>query len=95
MPSILVAAAGQDHHISPVAKAHPHAEATYRVVALPDSSFGVEVSIPGSYPTTVSPFATEPDAEAWIAQHKSRVAASHSVTGWFRNQGSRGGRGAG
>ena len=52
---------------------HPHSEATYRVVPLNDGSFGVEVVIPETHPTKVSPFATEPDADAWIVRHKSRV----------------------
>jgi hypothetical protein len=54
-------------------RTHPHAEATYRVIALDDGSFGVEVSIPDSHPTRVSKFATESDAEAWIAEHQRRV----------------------
>ncbi len=54
-------------------KTHPHAEATYRVIPLEDGSFGVEVSIPENYPTTVKPFGTEADAEAWITGHRERV----------------------
>ena len=42
------------HHISGMAKTHPHAEATYEVITLPGSTFGVKVSIPDTYPTTVS-----------------------------------------
>ena len=34
-----------------MARTHPHAEASYKVVALEDGSFGVEVSIPDSSPT--------------------------------------------
>ena len=51
-------------------RTHPHAEATYRVIPLDDGSFGVEVSIPETYPAKVSPFATEADAEARIAEHR-------------------------
>jgi hypothetical protein len=54
-------------------RTHPHAEATYRVIPFDDGTFGVEVSIPDSYPTTVSKFASEVDAEAWIAEHQRRV----------------------
>lgn len=54
-------------------RTHPYAEAAYRVVPLPDGAFGVEVKIPDSHPTTVSSFATEADAEAWIARNKQRV----------------------
>jgi hypothetical protein len=67
-----------------MAKTHPHAEAIYRIIALPGGTFGVKVDIPGTYPTTVSPFPTKADAEAWIANHKSRVGADNSATGWFR-----------
>ena len=77
-------------HIVPMARTHPHAEASYRVVALADGSFGVEVKIPDSYPTTVSSFATEAEAEAWIVKHKSRVEADSATNVWFRRQGPRG-----
>jgi hypothetical protein len=52
---------------------HPHAEATYRLIA-GDGSFAVEVSIPGSGPTTVSGFDSQAKAEAWIERHKANVA---------------------
>jgi len=55
--------------------AHPHAEATYRVIASGDGTFTVEVSIPGTYPAKVSAFATEADAETWIVEHQRRVQA--------------------
>ena len=45
-------------------RTHPLAEATYRVVPIGDEAFAVEVSIPGTYPAKVSPFATEADADA-------------------------------
>jgi hypothetical protein len=72
-------------------KTHPHAEATYRVMPLDDGSFGVEVRIPDSQPTTVRPFASERDAEAWIADHRRRVQAQTPLGGWFRRSGGRGG----
>jgi hypothetical protein len=52
---------------------HPHADATYRTVLLKDGRFGVEIVIPGSYPTTMSSFSTEAKAGEWIAKHKSFV----------------------
>jgi hypothetical protein len=52
---------------------HPYSDATYRVIRQPDRSFGVEVTIPDTHPTTVTSFATAADAEAWIADHKQRV----------------------
>jgi hypothetical protein len=68
---------------------HPHAEASYRVLALDDGSFQVEVTIPDSHPTRVSPFATQRDAEDWIARHQERVQAETSAGGWFRKSGGR------
>jgi hypothetical protein len=57
-----------------MAKEHPHAEATYRVVPHEDLTFGVEVKVPGSFPAMVTSFASEQTAEAWIADYKRRVA---------------------
>jgi hypothetical protein len=71
-------------------KTHPYAEATYCVVALDGGYFGVEVTIPEAYPTTVSRFATEAEAEAWIARHKSRVQSDVSTQRWFRRAGKAG-----
>jgi hypothetical protein len=67
----------------PMPKTHPHAEAIYRVIPLDDGSFGVEVSIPENYPTTVKPFGTEADAEAWIAGHRERVQSENQAGRWF------------
>ena len=73
-----------------MAKTHPHAEATYRVISFEDGSFGVEVTIPDSHPTRVSMFKTEADAEAWIAEHRRRVQ-SQAGSGWgFRGSSGRG-----
>ena len=41
---------------------HAHAGATYHTVPLKDGSFGVQIVIPGSYPTTMSSFSTEAKA---------------------------------
>ena len=68
----------------PMPKTHPHAEATYRVIPLEDGSFGVEVSIPENYPTTVKPFGTEADAEAWIAEHRRRIQSENKPGRGFR-----------
>jgi hypothetical protein len=64
-------------------KTHPHAEASYRVIPLENGSFGVEVSIPDTHPTTVSMFKTEADAEAWIAEHRRRVQSQTQSRRWF------------
>ena len=62
-------------------KMHPHAEATYRVLARDDGSFDIEVTIPDTHPTRISPFKTERDAEAWIAEHQRRVQEQSTMGG--------------
>ena len=70
-----------------MARTHPHAEATYRIVTLPkEGAFGVEVVIPESLPTTVTEFGTEAAAEAWIARHKSQVVEDTSAGSRFRRK---------
>jgi hypothetical protein len=56
-----------------MAKEHPHVGAAYRVVPQNDSTYAVEVIVPGSFPALVTSFATEQSAEDWIADHKRRV----------------------
>jgi hypothetical protein len=68
-------------------KTHPHAEASYTVVPFDDGSFAVEVRIPDSHPAKVSPFASEADAEAWIADHRQRVETQAQSGRWFRRAG--------
>jgi hypothetical protein len=65
-------------------RTHPHAEANYRVVPLDDGSFGVEVSIPDSQPTTVTKFDSEDAAEAWITSHRERVQSQTQIGRGFR-----------
>ena len=69
-----------------MARTHPHAEASYKVIALENGSFGVEVSIPDSSPTIVTPFASEEAAEAWIATHRGRVRSQAESGYWLRAQ---------
>ena len=69
----LMATEPPSQHIGTMQKTHPHAEATYRVIAFDDGSFGVKVEIPETYPTTVSKFATEANAAAWITEDQRRV----------------------
>ena len=66
-----------------MSRTHPHAEASYRVIPLGSGLFGVEVSIPDSYPTRVTAFKTEADAEAWIAEHRHRVQSETQSGRWF------------
>jgi len=74
-----------------MARTHPHAEATYRVVSFDDGSFGVEVNIPVSLPTTVRMFKTEADAEMWIDEHRERVRSQTGSGRWFRRSSGFGG----
>lgn len=71
---------------------HPHAEATYRVLD-DNAGFAVEVTIPDTHPTKVSPFATRDDAETWIADHKRRVEAQTHDRGAWRRSAPRSARG--
>jgi len=65
-------------------RTHPHAEASYRVIALDNGAFGVEVKIPDSQPTTVTAFDSEQAAEAWIAGHRERVQSQAQSGRGFR-----------
>jgi predicted metal-dependent hydrolase len=71
-----------------MARIHPHAEATYRVIRIAYGAFAVEVTIPETHPAKVSPFATEAGAEAWIAAHRRRVQSENEPRRWFRSSGS-------
>lgn len=53
---------------------HPHDGATYVILRHDDGSFGVEVTIPGANPITISGLDGEAGAEKWIARHKETVA---------------------
>lgn len=46
------------------------ADANYRVIQRDDYSFAVEVMRTGALPQTATGFATEAEADAWIAQDK-------------------------
>jgi hypothetical protein len=53
-----------DEQVSP-ASPHPHADATYRVVALDDGTFAVEVVIPDTFPTRVIGLPSQDAADAY------------------------------
>jgi hypothetical protein len=53
---------------------HPHFDAVYRILPGDKGGHQIEIAIPGSSPTKVSPFDTEALAEQWIANHKLLVA---------------------
>jgi len=63
---------------------HPHAEAAYRVIPNEDGTFSVEVRIPDSHPTKVGPLPASADAEAWIAEQRSRVEAQSAAGSGLR-----------
>ena len=46
------------------------ADANYRVIRRDDDSFAVEVTRTGALPQFAAGFATEAEADAWIAQDK-------------------------
>jgi hypothetical protein len=51
-------------------RTRPLIERTYRVVLVKDGTFVVEIAITETWPTTTArAFATEAEAEAWIARH--------------------------
>ena len=58
---------------------HPHAEATYKIIQLKDQTYGVEVTIPESYPTMITSFANEAEAGKWIATHKEKAAEANRL----------------
>ena len=68
-------------------RTHPHAEATYRVVSLAGGGFGVEVTVPDTFPATVSSFATAEEAEAWIARTRERVQSDNMIGRSFNRRG--------
>jgi hypothetical protein len=57
-----------------VKQAHPHLGATYKTVRQEDKTFGVQVSLPDAFPTTITSFDTKADAERWIERRKNEVA---------------------
>jgi hypothetical protein len=65
------------------AKPHPHAGATYRVINFDAGMLGVEITIPEMLPATVGKFATQADAQTWIASHRNRVQAETETGQWF------------
>jgi hypothetical protein len=67
-----------------------HGPTLTQVMPSGDGAFAVEVSIPESHPTKVSPFATKADAEAWIAEHRRRVQSENEPSRWFRSSSSPG-----
>jgi len=55
-------------------KIHPYALAEYTVFRDKDQTYGVTIATPETSPARITPFASRKEAEAWIADHKARVA---------------------
>jgi hypothetical protein len=51
-------------------------DAVFRVFEKPDQTYGVEVTIAGTEPTSVMGFSTETAASDWIAGYQRRKAAA-------------------
>jgi hypothetical protein len=67
-------------YITNMARTRALIEKTYRVVRLKDGTFAVEIAITGTYPTTTArAFATEAEAEAWIARGGCRAPADRNL----------------
>ena len=57
-------------------KPHPHAGATYKVIARKDGAFEVEVTVPyAKTPVSITGLSTGAEAERWIARHQAAIAA--------------------
>jgi hypothetical protein len=69
-----------------MAKEHPHTGASYRILPQENSTYGVEVSVPGAFPALVTSFATEESAEVWITGHKRRVAENAAPRGFMQTR---------
>jgi hypothetical protein len=59
---------------------------TFRIFLMDDQSYGIEVMIPDSFPTTVKSFASEAAAEDWIANYQTRLAEKTTRKTWRRRQ---------
>jgi hypothetical protein len=55
---------------------HPHAGATYKIIAGQDGAFEIEVTIPmAATPVSITGLSTKADAERWIAKHQEAIAS--------------------
>src|SRR5438874_342631 len=73
-----------------MARTHPHAEATYRVVPLTDGTYGVEVTIPDSYPFQLEPAfqeAPESGVDARLVPGQQPEARSYALMRFDRPSG--------
>jgi hypothetical protein len=59
---------------------------TFRIFLMDDQTYGIEVTIPDSFPTTVKSFPSEEAAESWIANYQIRLAEKTTRKTWRRRQ---------
>ena len=59
---------------------------TFRIFLMDDKSYGIEVTIPDSFPTIVKSFASEEAAEGWIANYQTRLSEKTTRKTWRRRQ---------
>ena len=57
---------------------------SFRIFLQDDKSYGIEITIPDSFPTTVKSFADEAAAEAWIANYQVRLSEKSTKKTWRR-----------
>lgn len=62
-------------------------DAKYRVIQRDDDSFAVEVIRTGALPQTAAGFATEAEANAWVAQDKRLWDAADPFRAYRRRRG--------
>ena len=77
--SIAVAAGHFRHHIALMSIAETTPATTFRIFLQDDKSYGIEVTIPDSFPTTVKSFPSEEAAEAWIANYQVRLSEKNDA----------------
>jgi hypothetical protein len=63
----------------------PTPEANYRIIPREDG-FAIEVSLPDTYPTIVSSFASEALAAAWIENHRAKALVKRTRRPTFRER---------
>ncbi len=81
---IAVADRAVRHHMDSMSIAEITPATTFRIFLQDDKSYGIEVTIPDSFPTTVKSFASEEAAEAWIANYQVRLSEKSTKKTWRR-----------
>jgi len=84
LPETRMAAGPCNHHIVEMANLTPTEPTGFRIFLQNDSTYAIEVTIPGSFPTIIKSFATEALAEAWISSYRERLLAKATRKSWGR-----------